>query len=303
MTWQYGPMWHISGLRPDEPVECVVTAHRGRFGVEVEIVGAPSGQSAFIDAVLLRDGGYTAREEWPAPGTLLDAVPVDFMPDGELRLSARLSGLRQVSELGDMRFLPVAWPRSGESGLIEGLARAGLAFHGWHTPDTPFLPPELAAAAFLFAGRKGRHWSSIDFTDPDLAEKANADWYRVANDAGLFGEDDPRFLVGVLLNRDDPVARWATVRLTVPWDVMGAGGETGMLGTAWCRPAFTMLSLDGNVIVRSDTTPAAVYTVGIRTPRDRARVMKFARTLAEGPYFRSASQLRAAVAAWLHTHE
>ncbi|XVQ11429.1 hypothetical protein ACQP1W_02285 [Spirillospora sp. CA-255316] len=172
MPWEYSPLWHISGIRPDELVSCVVTAHRDRFGVEVEIVGMPSGYPAFIDAALLRDGGYAPREEWSPVGTRLDAIPVDFMPDGELRLSARPSDLRHAGELGDMRFLPVAWPDSGESELADGLARAGLILQGWHEPDTPFIPPELAAAAFLLAGRKGRHGASVEFTDPDLAEKS-----------------------------------------------------------------------------------------------------------------------------------
>jgi hypothetical protein len=303
MAWEYGPLWHISGIRPDELVGCVVTGHRDRFGVEVEIVDAPSGHPAFIDAALLREGGYAPREEWPPVGTRLDAIPVDFMPDGELRLSARPSGLRHAGELGDMRFLPVARPGSGESELADGLAQTGLVFQGWHAPDTPFIPPELAAAAFLLAGRRGRHGSSVEFTDRDLAEKANAGWYRVAHEAGLFDEDDPRFLLGVLLERDDPVARWAMVRLTTPWDVMGAGGESGMLGPAWCRPAFTMLSLNGDVIVRGDTTSTAVYTVGIRTPVHQARFMEFARSVGGEAYFRSAPELRAAVAAWLRTLE
>jgi hypothetical protein len=304
MTWERGPLWHISGVHPDELVGCVVTGHRDRFGVEVDIVGIPSGHPAFIDAALLRDGGYASQEEFPPVGTLLEAIPVDFMPDGDLRLSARPSDLRHAGEPGDdVRFLPVAQPGSGEAGLAEGLAHAGLVFQGWHTPVVPHIPPELAAAAFDFPRMEGRHRASVEFTDPDLLEETNGGWYRVASDAGLFGEDDPVFLVGVLLEQDDPVARWATVRLTVPWDIMGAGGRHGMLGTAWCRPGFTMLSLDGDVIVRGDTTSTAVYTAGIRTPRHQVRFMDWARSVGGESYFRSKPELRAAVATWLRTLE
>lgn len=300
MSWRYSPLWHISGMRPDEPVRCVVTGHRDRFGVEVEIVGVPSGNPVFIDAVGLGDEGYTPREKWPPVGTVLDAMPLDFMPNGELRLWARPSGLRRAGGLADMRFLPVARPK-GESELTEGLAHAGLVFQGWHSSPVPFIPPELAAAAFHFPRMEGPHWSRVEFADPELAGSANAGWYRVARDAGLFNEHEPRFLLGVLLERDDPVARWAMVRLALPWDIMGAGGEQRMLGPAWCRPAFTMLSLNGEVIVRGDTVPTGVLTIGVRTPHHQRRFMDFAKSVGAGPYFRSPSELRAAAAAWLRT--
>ncbi|XVQ11428.1 hypothetical protein ACQP1W_02280 [Spirillospora sp. CA-255316] len=62
-----------------------------------------------------------------------------------------------------------------------------------------------------------------------------------------------------------------------------------------------MLSLNGDVIVRGDTTSTAVYTVGIRTPVHQIRFMEFARSVGGESYFRSAPELRAAVAAWLRT--
>ncbi|MEV0902855.1 hypothetical protein [Actinoplanes sp. NPDC049802] len=57
--------------------------HRGRFGVDVEIIDPVAGFPAFIDFVLLPGAGF------PPVGAELDAVTVDFMPWGELRLDAK----------------------------------------------------------------------------------------------------------------------------------------------------------------------------------------------------------------------
>lgn len=94
-----GELWQRSGLRRFQIVRCVVTGHRGRFGVEAEIVDPKSNALAFIDFVMLKDGvGHLTPEEFPAIGTVLEAVTLDFMPDGELRLSARPSSITRQRE-------------------------------------------------------------------------------------------------------------------------------------------------------------------------------------------------------------
>lgn len=76
------------GLR----VRVRVEGHRGRFGVEVKIVSEAKQFPAFIDSVLLTDRRpRPSQEEFPVVGTVLDAVVVAFMPNGELRLDARPS--------------------------------------------------------------------------------------------------------------------------------------------------------------------------------------------------------------------
>ncbi|KUL32631.1 hypothetical protein ADL15_19120 [Actinoplanes awajinensis subsp. mycoplanecinus] len=66
----------------------MVTKHRGRFGLEVMIVEPDLGLPAFIDFVLLGDGrDHVAPEDFPAVSTVMDAVALDVMPNGELRLS------------------------------------------------------------------------------------------------------------------------------------------------------------------------------------------------------------------------
>ena len=86
--------WEGFGLSQFQVVRCVVTGHRGRFGVEVSVVEPKVQVSGFIDFVLLNDGGeHLGPNEFPAVGTLLEAVTIDIMPDGELRLSARPSAV------------------------------------------------------------------------------------------------------------------------------------------------------------------------------------------------------------------
>lgn len=73
-------------------VRCRVTGHRGRFGVEVELVEPATEARAFIDFVNLTDNlEHPAPEDFPAIGSILDAVVLDFMPNGELRLATRSS--------------------------------------------------------------------------------------------------------------------------------------------------------------------------------------------------------------------
>ncbi|BFV60515.1 hypothetical protein KCMC57_up56190 [Kitasatospora sp. CMC57] len=82
------------GLHKDQIVQCEVTGHRGRFGVEVSIVEPQSDVAAFIDLVLLTDENrHLTPDEYPPIGSLLDAVTLDIHPGDELRLCARPSSL------------------------------------------------------------------------------------------------------------------------------------------------------------------------------------------------------------------
>ncbi|MBB3098020.1 hypothetical protein FHR83_005705 [Actinoplanes campanulatus] len=82
--------WRRAGLERFQQVRCRVVEHRGRFGVDVEIIEPVAGYPAFIDFVLLGPAGAEVTPaDFPPVGTILDAVTIDFMPWGELRLSAR----------------------------------------------------------------------------------------------------------------------------------------------------------------------------------------------------------------------
>lgn len=90
--------WKRAGLAQFQAVTCKVTAHRGRFGVDVEIVDPVTRVAAFIDFVLLAEKGprHPTPSDFPAVGSMIEAVTIDFMPDGELRLSARPSDVAEV---------------------------------------------------------------------------------------------------------------------------------------------------------------------------------------------------------------
>lgn len=88
--------WERVGLRRFQLVRCEVTGHRGRFGVDVNVTAPVPDVPAFIDFVMLSDDEHVAPENFPAIGSSLDAVTIDFMPDGELRLSARPSSLARA---------------------------------------------------------------------------------------------------------------------------------------------------------------------------------------------------------------
>lgn len=94
-------LWASIGLHLDQVVQCEVTGHRGRFGVEVSIVKPQSGIAAFIDFVLLTDERrHLTPDEFPPIGSLLDAVPLAIHPYGEVRLCARPSSVARYRDQG-----------------------------------------------------------------------------------------------------------------------------------------------------------------------------------------------------------
>ncbi|MFI9584077.1 hypothetical protein ACIHCQ_20035 [Streptomyces sp. NPDC052236] len=93
--------WRRSGLEQFQVVRCVVTGHRGRFGVEVAVTAAERTIPGFIDFVLLTDDDrHPGPADFPPVGTSLDAVTIDFMPNGELRLSAQPSAVEDRGQNG-----------------------------------------------------------------------------------------------------------------------------------------------------------------------------------------------------------
>jgi hypothetical protein len=90
-----------TGLFRGMVVRCQVTAHRSRFGVEVQITSHAEKRAAFVDFVLLpgRDQRM-APDYFPPVGAELEAVVVAFMPNGELRLDARPAVVEEWKEKG-----------------------------------------------------------------------------------------------------------------------------------------------------------------------------------------------------------
>ncbi|MGZ9932476.1 hypothetical protein ACXNSR_21695 [Streptomyces sp. NC-S4] len=164
--------------------------------------------------------------------------------------------------------------------MTRSLAAAGLrAVDGWVEPEG-LIPPFLTGQAPSCPPQEGRVEAVLDVMDPLLHERANADWYRLAVEGGLFAEADRRFLLA-----RSPVegghSRWQCVELQDGWDIMGRGAA-GPLGSAPLRPEFRMLSLDGNVLCFATTWEHAISTSVLTAPH-RSRVLRrFAEWVAQG---------------------
>lgn len=169
------------------------------------------------------------------------------MDEMELKESLAAAGLLVLEECGDL------------GGLVPPLV----------TGQAPSCPPE-----------DGRTESLVDIEDPLLLEKANADWYRLSVEAGLFTEADRRFLVALTPNEDGP-SQWICVELQDSWDIMGRGAS-GPLGSGCCRPEFRMLSLDGSVLSCGTTWESAISTFVLKELRNSQVLRKFAEWVATG---------------------
>ncbi|MDN3021734.1 PE-PGRS family protein [Streptomyces sp. S.PB5] len=112
----------------------------------------------------------------------------------------------------------------------------------------------------------------------DLADEVNAQWYRLASEAGILGADGV-FLVDVGCSS----RRWVRVRLGAAWDLAGALGERPG------RPEFLTLSPDGDALVGATSGERDVRLVAV----DRVKARQEEAAQAAG---RETAQERAA--AW-----
>ncbi|WP_438487910.1 hypothetical protein [Streptomyces sp. S186] len=155
-----------------------------------------------------------------------------------------------------------------ESRLADALAEAGLKYSSLIDSTTPLIPPNLAGFANSCPAEGVADVEYLMSDDPQLLEKANSGWYRLAREGGLFAAEDPEFLMAVnCAEPDEPrVWRWARVSLSEQWDIAGTGAATGILGNGFGHPAFVMLSLDGNAIVRAQQGEKSTEFVLVREP-------------------------------------
>ncbi|NUP22664.1 MAG: PE-PGRS family protein [Streptomyces sp.] len=94
---------------------------------------------------------------------------------------------------------------------------------------------------------------------PDLVAEVNAQWHRLASEAGVLGEDGV-FLIDFAGNRS---GRWVRVRLADGWDLAGVLGERSG------QPEFVTLSLDGGALVGATTEEYDVWLVAVDRLRER----------------------------------
>ncbi|MFD7322077.1 hypothetical protein ACFV9D_13495 [Streptomyces sp. NPDC059875] len=181
---------------------------------------------------------------------------------------------------------------------MESLAAAGLlVVDGWAEPEG-LIPPFITGQAPSCPPEEGRVEALLDITEPLLHEKANAGWYRLSVEGGLFSETDRRFLLAFGPEEGGP-SQWNCVELQSSWDVMGKAAAGGF-GSAHCRPEFRMLSLDGSVLCFGTTWERAISTSVLTAP-NRSRVLRrFAEWVARGSMDQPGEPpLSAAVRRWL----
>jgi hypothetical protein len=167
-----------------------------------------------------------------------------------------------------------------EMELKESLASAGLLVLEKCGDLSGLMPALVSGQAPSCPPEDGRTESLVDIEDPLLLEKANADWYQLSVEAGLFTEADRRFLVALTPEEEGP-SHWICVELQDSWDIMG-NGASGLLGSGYCRPEFRMLSLDGSVLSCGTTWESAISTFVLKEPLHSQVLRKFAEWVATG---------------------
>ncbi|PWI20409.1 PE-PGRS family protein [Streptomyces sp. Act143] len=144
----------------------------------------------------------------------------------------------------------------GGAELVELLGRAGLEMVGERRVEEVLPAP--------FAWRYVTAWQAepsvtVASDRPDLVGDLNAEWHRLASDAGIFGADGV-FLVDFPGSGTDG---WVRVRLCDRWDLAGVLGERSG------QPEFVTMSLDGDVLVGATTEEYAVWLVAVDRVRQR----------------------------------
>lgn len=184
--------------------------------------------------------------------------------------------------------------------LVASLGRAGLL---WCEAGAPSGALPVAAAWLAVSCRRedGRRDETVSKGDPRLIEKANAGWLRLAIRHGFMG-DEREFLVGVDRAEKDatPILRWARVRLSKEWDIMGAGAASGVLGSMAGMPEFVMLSLGGDIIVRGTTWQDSIGSLMVPNPHLIPIFRDYVGRRNVNP--RTAPRDRAEGEAWLRAH-
>ncbi|MFF9571616.1 hypothetical protein [Streptomyces sp. NPDC014685] len=146
------------------------------------------------------------------------------------------------------------------------IAPAGLHFVQRRRDEVPLPPLPAGCSPASARPEHGRFDSypdeSADVDAPDMADKVNASWYRMATQYGLFNQDR-EFLLGVDYNthptdgepEDDDWA-WVQVRLLDDWDLVTSevtklrSGFATLFTTRFV-PEFTAVSLDGRMMMNT----------------------------------------------------
>ncbi len=159
------------------------------------------------------------------------------------------------------------------------LAPAGLHFVQRRLDEVPLPPLPEGCSPASARPEHGRFDSRpdeiVDADAPDMADKVNGSWYRMATEYGLFDEDR-EFLLGVDYTRPDDEGHeesawaWVQVRLLDDWDIAASGvtqlrSGFATLFTTRFVPEFTAVSLDGRMMTNTTVWGnGTVSTIAIR---------------------------------------
>ncbi|MFF3375431.1 hypothetical protein ACFYXF_21100 [Streptomyces sp. NPDC002680] len=158
---------------------------------------------------------------------------------------------------------------------LDKLSAAGLVFREVMGTRGELPPVNVASYMGNLDSESGRHGFVLAHDEKDLGRRFDQEWERLARDSGLFspGPDGrPEFLLGVDIAQDhsedgeEQVWRWVRVALGDGWDIAGAGCENGILGAGADNPAFVMMSLDADVVVKGAYYQDGIGASALRHP-------------------------------------
>jgi hypothetical protein len=172
-----------------------------------------------------------------------------------------------------------------DAAIAAELAAAGLQFveRVRGKVRLPLPPGKSAATCRCEDGRfDSRSDEIVDVKDLDLSAKVNAGWWRMATEYGLFDERREFLLTADYRDPGDrePELAWVRVRLLDGWNLAGSGApalQSWFAGVFTDRfvPEFTMLSLDGRVLLNTTVWGnGTVSTIVIRPHRAPDHVLE-----------------------------
>lgn len=144
----------------------------------------------------------------------------------------------------------------GRDEAAELLARAGLLIVG--DPQVEEVLPPAFARRHVKEG-EAESTVAVAADRPGLVAEVNAQWHRLASEAGLLGADGV-FLIHFAGNC---TGRWFRVRRTDGWDL------AGVLGERPGQPEFVTLSPAGDALVGATTGEHEVRLVAVDRLRER----------------------------------
>ncbi|MFJ8061410.1 hypothetical protein [Streptomyces sp. NPDC096142] len=149
---------------------------------------------------------------------------------------------------------------------------------------------------------EGRRDRTVTLDEPTRVPKANADWFELAKEFGLFSAGR-QFLLSInvpypnAVDDTDVEGVWGLVELLDDWDIMGAGCAVGITGSQYGCPAFVMSALDGSVFVQGTVWQDSIGTAVLPSPH-RVQSLRDVARLNVGKPYRTADEDKDTLA-WL----